>query len=527
MKYTPQPEQPSLYDDYVMQQLVPADHPLVQIDAEVDFTFVRGLVEDLYDPGVGREALDPALLLKLCFLESYYGLSDREVMDRSQTDLACRKFLHLRVHDGVPDPSMMTVFRRRLGQERFEAVFNRSVGMAVERGLVDGRLMIVDSLGIVADVAIPRLRKLLMRLVRHGLLAMRELGLETEALERERQALAEDTSWTQGKQLQEKDLKAWFVLTQRAHDALAAAAVEGVAAERRDKVAALLAKGLERESRPKAGQRRDGLASDVDDDARWSMRERGKKPFVGYKEQMATDAANEIITAATVTPANVDDTECFAGLVAEHEQNTGQKPKAAVADSGYSSGPNRRKLGQEQIADFIAVPTPKGHKQGKFSASDFAVEADGEGTPLRVTCPNGEVAEGGKWDEKEEGWSFYFTKQQCEACPLREQCSKAKRGRTVFVSLYHREFADARARKDGQEFVSTQVERLGIERTFAYKQRRCRHKRARYRGLNRVAIQVFMSCFMVNVVRITRGGSRAGGKVGGGVIGQSPGRESA
>jgi len=527
MKHTPRPRQQTLYDDYVMQQLVPRDHPLLEIDREVEFDFVRGMVEGLYDPEVGREAVDPALLLRLCFLQSYYGLSDRQVIDRSRTDLALRAFLHLEVHDKLPHPSMLTVFRRRLGPEQFEAIFNRSVGMAVERGLVEGRLMIVDSLGIVADVAIPRLRKLLMRLVRRGLLVMRELGLETELLERESAALAEDNSWTQSKQLQEKDLRAWFILTQRVHDGLAAASVEGAAVDRRDRTVAVLAKGLERQSRPKAGQRRDGLVSEVDDDARWSMRERGKKPFVGYKEQIATDAANEIITAATVTAANVDDTEPFEGLLASHELNTGHKPEAAVGDSGYSSGRNRRKLGQEAIGDFIAVPTPKGHKQGKFSASDFAVEADEEGTPLRVRCPQGEVAEGGKWDEKEEGWTFYFTKAQCEGCPLRERCSKAKRGRTVFVSLYHREFADARARKDGEEFVHAQVERLGIERTFAYKQRRCRHKRARYRGLERVAIQVFLSCFMVNVVRITRGDRQAGEQVVGGVNRASPGKNCA
>jgi len=527
MKHTPRPRQQTLYDDYVMRQLVPPDHPLLEIDREVDFEFVRAMVEDLYDPDVGREALDPALLLRVCFLQSYYGLSDREVIDRSRTDLAFRAFLHLELHHKLPHSSMLTVFRQRLGRERFQGIFNRSVGMAVERGLVEGRLMIVDSLGIVADVAIPRLRKLLMRLVRQGLLTMKQLGLEMGALERESAALTEDNSWTQGKELQERDLKAWFVLTQRAHDALAAASVEGALAEQRDKAVALLAKGMERQKRPKAGQRRDGLASDVDGEARWSMRERGKKPFVGYKEQIATDAANEIITAAQVTPANVDDTEPFEELLADHEANTGHKPEAAVGDSGYSSGKNRRKLRQDGTTDFIAVPTPKGHKQGKFSASDFSVEADAEGTPLRVTCPNGQVAEGGKWGAEEEGWTFYFTKDQCEGCPLRERCSKAKRGRTVFVSLYHQEFADARARKDGDGFVAAQVERLGIERTFAYKQRRSRHKRARYRGLDRVAVQVYLSCFMVNVVRITRGGSRVGGQGARGVIGGSPGRECA
>jgi len=504
MNHTPQLDRDSLFDDYFVQRLVPPDHPLLEIDREVGFSFVREMVGDLYSPDRGREAVDPELLLRLCFLQQYYGLSDREVISRAQTDLAFRIFLHLGLEDKLPHPSLLSVFRTRLGEERFKKIFNHSVTVAVERGLVEGRLMIVDSYGIVADVAIPRLRKLLMRVSRRGLLTLDELGLESGKLWEEHGALTEDNSWSQSKKLREKDLKAWFILTQQVHDALAEANVGEGEEEMRSEALALLAKALERQEKPKKNEPRDSLVSDVDADARWSKRERGKKPFVGYKQQIATDAANEIITAAAVTPANVDDTEPFEALLDEHATNTGDGPAEAAADSGYSSGPNRRKLKENKIADYIAPPTPKGHKQGMFSASDFKPEFDDEGFAVRVRCPNGEVAEGGKWDEETEGWDFYFRKGQCEGCALRERCSKAKRGRTVFISLYYRDHEDARARKDTPEFVAAQEERLGIERTFAYQQRRAGHKRAHCRGRDRMAIQVFACCFMVNVVRVAR-----------------------
>jgi len=246
------------------------------------------------------------------------------------------------------------------------------------------------------------------------------------------------------------------------------------------------------------------LVSDVDPDARWSTGKRGKKAMVGYKQQVAIDPEHEIITGAIVTPANVDDTQPFEELLDQHEANTQQRPKGAVADSGYSSGENRAALTQREMTDFIAAPTPKGHKQGKFSATDFAAELDDDGVPQRVRCPAGQVAESGKWKAKEQGWSFYFTQGQCQGCALRERCSKSKRGRTVFVSVYRQEHTEARVRQDTPEFVEAQVTRLGIERTFAYQQRRSGHKRARYRGLDRVAIQVYLCCFMVNLVRIAR-----------------------
>jgi len=95
MKHQPTPEQSSLYDDYFVKNLVPDDHPLLQIGRVVDFSFVRELVEDLYSPDRGREAIDPALLLRLCFVQVYYDLSDREVIDHAQVNLAIRCFLHL------------------------------------------------------------------------------------------------------------------------------------------------------------------------------------------------------------------------------------------------------------------------------------------------------------------------------------------------------------------------------------------------------------------------------------------------
>ena len=98
------------------------------------------------------------MLLRLSFLQSYYGLSDREVISRAQTDRAFRVFLHLDIEDAMPHPTMLTVFRKRLGPQRFEEIFNRSVTVAVERGLVEGKLVLVDSYGIKADVAVPRHR---------------------------------------------------------------------------------------------------------------------------------------------------------------------------------------------------------------------------------------------------------------------------------------------------------------------------------------------------------------------------------
>jgi len=497
MKHRPQPEQPSIYDDYFVRQLVPEDHELLQIDREVDFSFVREEVADLYSDETGREAINPELLFRLSFLQAYDDLSGREVIKRSRTDLAYRCFLHLGLEDDLPDHSTLSVFRRRLGVERFERIFNRSVTDALDQGLVTGRMVLVDSSGIVADVAIPRLRRLLIRLVRKGITALQKLGADISKFAQEHDELIEDNSWMLSKKLREKDVAAWAALAEGVRDAL-----EQFDPDDGDggRLVGLLDEALAREDGSAEGA---SIVSDVDSDARWSVAKRGKKPFVGYKMQIATDADSEIITDAQVTPANVDDSTQFEGLVDGHQRRAGT-PEAVAADSGYNSGENRKRLSEDGIEDFIMPPTAKGHRQGMFSAPDFKVHFDLDGRPIKVTCPAGKVAFEGKWQKEKDGWRFYFKKKQCEGCPYRERCSKAKYGRAVFISRHYQAHQAARERADSDEFKAAQIERLGIERTFAHQQRWAGIKRTRYRGLEAVTIGVLMACFATNVVRRTR-----------------------
>jgi len=506
MKHRPQAPQGSIYDDYFVRQLVPEDHELLQIDREVDFSFVREEVADLYSDALGREAIDPELLLRLIFLQARYDLSDREVIERSRTDLALRCFLHLQLEDDLPHYSTLSVFRSRLGVERFERIFNRSVTDALQQGLVSGRMVLVDSCGVVADAAVPRLRGLLIRLVRKGITALEELGAEISGFAHQHDKLMEDNSWMLNKKLRDKDVAGWAELAGRVRDAL-----EDLDSDDGGVLVALLDEALAREDGSAEGAT---LVSDVDPDARWSVAKRGRKTFVGYKQQIATDADSEIITQVQVTPANVDDSTQFEGLIDGHNRTAGA-PEAVAADSGYNSGENRKRLSEDEIEDFIMPPTAKGHKQGMYSAPDFEPEFDEEGTPLQVSCPAGEVAGDGKWQKDKDGWRFYFKKKQCEGCTHRERCSTAEYGRAVFISRHYQAHQQARQRAGTEEFDAAQIERLGIERTFAHQQRWASVQRTRYRGLEAVTIGVLIACFATNVMRRTRKARAGPGKASG------------
>lgn len=509
MKKSPQPlPQDNLFDSYYYGALVPADHELMQIDRRVDFGFIAAETADCYAPreGAGRPPLSPELMLRFCFLKVYADLSDAELTAQAQYNLLYRQFLHLGGNELPPDSSSLTVFRRRLGEERLKACLDRVVAGAQQLGLVSHQRAHVDSTGLVADIAIPRLRTLALEATAEGLAGLAQLGQGERAtpLQAQYEALAADGEYWETKARRDAHVLACWALLQR----LAAVYEElmdrrgWTAAEEEVLLAhaALIEKVLQRREGRKGSAKRDLLVSTHDPDARYNNREPGKKPYAGYKEHVIEDDGSGIITEVIVTPANVDDSTQLQALVAGHEATVGQAPDSVAADSKYFTGDNLEYLDQECIEQFLAVPAAKGEKQGKFTVADFAHDAAGD----CVLCPAGELATGGKWDEARQGWSFYFRKGQCEGCPLRARCTTQKRGRTLFISRHRERLLQARALKDDPQHRAAQRRRLRQERTFSLQKQRHGLRRTRYRGLSRVRMGVYFSVLVVNVRRIVQ-----------------------
>jgi IS5 family transposase len=61
----------------------------------------------------------------------------------------------------TPDDTTLVVFRQRLGQERFERLFDQVIEQCEKLGLLRKRLKIVDAAAVIADVAIPNTVNLL------------------------------------------------------------------------------------------------------------------------------------------------------------------------------------------------------------------------------------------------------------------------------------------------------------------------------------------------------------------------------
>lgn len=501
LKHTPQPHAPSLYDDAVGSAYIPDDHPLRKIRAAVDFSFVHDLVADLYHESTGRPAYNPEVMLRLIFLQLQYKLSDRGVIERAQTDHAFRFFLGLDWNNELPHPTSLTKFRERLGEERFKEIFTGFLRQAMERGLVSGKRLMIDSYSVRANISTPGFRGLLDAVIARALDSLEGTAVDVEYLRAEHEGLRQDKSYQLGAELRKLLLHEWLSLTE-----LMAEALEDISprTEAQEESLDLLNRALQRSANHgKRNVKKDDLLSAVDPDARWNRKKRGRQTEPSFTEQLAVDGENGMVTNVQVAPGNTDDSEMLQAMVHGHIENIGETPGQVLADSKYSSGGNRAYLVEKAIGDDIACPPPKGSKQGRFSAADFAIEFDHNGAATLAMCPACKFADEPKWNEDKHAWVFYFRKAQCEGCPLRERCTKQKRGRALTVDLHYPLAEKARARQASAEGKAAQIERLDIERQFAYQQRQG-GKRTRYRGLAKNQVFGWMWGIYLNVTRMTK-----------------------
>jgi IS5 family transposase len=149
------------YIGWNLDQRVRADHPLRAIRAALDFDFVRPLVRSRYGRR-GNPSVDPALLLKLMFLLFYEQVpSERALMARMSERLDWLWFCGLDLDSEIPNHSVISKARKRWGTEVFAEFFGRVLDQCVQAGLVEGRLVHVDSSLVAANADRTKLQTVL------------------------------------------------------------------------------------------------------------------------------------------------------------------------------------------------------------------------------------------------------------------------------------------------------------------------------------------------------------------------------
>ena len=355
------------------------------------------------------------------------------------------------------------VFRRRLGPAKFKEIFGRVVAKANELDCLKGEWALVDGTKVIAHAARRNTVSLLREGRRRLISALAKVQpAKAGELEDFAEPLLENGFPNQDKLLGAEAAKTMALLQETA-------GVQELA-----------------ELHRQVNQVLDGdLGSFADPDARDGY-QKEDDPFFGYKV-VATCNEKGIVQAATVLPGNESETGQVPGQIDQLEEN-GVRAKRLAADKGYDSNGNRDLAVKHHIKPYIPVKKTSRDKTGfpfqYDKAHDCLVCKAGKRTISKTPSKHGYV--------------FSFSTNGCRACPQAAGClRKTQRRRQVF-------FNPDTGKHKPRGFKRAMLMRKTIERAFGEAKVWHRMARARYRGLDRVTVQVLMTFMVMNVKKMAR-----------------------
>ncbi|MEX5397081.1 IS1182 family transposase [Streptococcus sp. ZJ93] len=301
------------YGFYTLDQLVPEDHFLRQVDELIDFDFIYDLVEDIYSSDNGRPSLDPIMLIKIPLIQCFYGIrSMRQTMKEIEVNTAYRWFLGLTLEDKVPHFTTYgkNYSRRFQDKQVISAIFNRVLSQALMSGLVDPSEIFVDGTHIKAAANNHKYRKEIVE--QQAKFMSEQLALEIDE-DRKKHA--------------KKSLKP-----------------------------VIKSEGKEKKM------------STTDPESGWFHKGEHKEVFA-YSAQVACDKHGWAL-AYSIEAGNVHDNQAFPVLFAKLEPFT---PQFLIADSGYKTPSIAKFLLDKNITPVFPYTRPRGI-QGKLRPKDFVYD---------------------------------------------------------------------------------------------------------------------------------------------------------
>jgi transposase len=467
---------------------------------------------ECYSASTGRPSIPPSLLAKVLLLAYRDGLSDERAMEALRFDLRWKVALDLPVDHPGFHPTSLVKFRARLllhGKER--VVFERSIELATELGLLDGDVeQIVDSTPMLGAAAIQDTVTLVRAGVRGLLDAVK--AADAPAAGRLRARLAFDYA-----RPREKPAGDWHdkstretLLVEVATDAQRALrAVQNepqVAGDDAVGEAARLLReivGQEFDTaddddapRPRHGRQTRQIVSAHDPEMRHGRKTNARR-FTGYKLHVATASKTPLLTAIAISPGNEHDGHHAATLVEQQPQR--RRPTRVIGDTAYGNVEVREQLEQRAIRVLAPLHLTGANDETTVHKDRFAIDLDqhtvtcpqGKTAPIYKPRPSGPAADGTRVAR--------FTPNHCQPCPLRERC--APNGRRQ-IRVHRREDlrqAALRELADPIHHAHLKRTRPRIERLLGLIVHRYHARKSRYHGKRKTALQAAWTAVLVNL----------------------------
>jgi len=436
-----------------LDHLVPEDHLLRQIDRVVDFAFMRPLCRPFYSH-TGRPSVDPVALFKMLLIGYLYGItSERRLARELSLNLAYRWFLGYDFDQPTPDHSVLSKARARFGPEVFESFFRRSIDLCREAGLLDEGPVYVDSTLIQAAASAASMAK------------REEVVQPPLSIEEYVRRLYEENDTSEDKSEPPPSGPAGKQPANREFQSTT------------DPEATLV-------NRPEFGR------------------------HLAYKAHVAVAGRRgQVITAAVATTGATADEYLLAEMLWQHRRLSGLGVPEVVADAKYGTGPNYLYLDQAGIPAFIPTTRFGSQHTGIWGREHFTWLVDEDA----FLCAAGQKLRRHSNMRGTQRVRYQAPKGACVACPFRSQCAPSGVERALHRSWALDLVEAAQERVAAPKGKRRMAERkTRIEGTFGLAKELHGLRRTRFKGRQRVQIQLWLTAAAMNIKRAVRQITTAG-----------------
>src|SRR4051812_28725391 len=436
-------DQEQLFYSFCLDEAVPHDHPVREIAAVLDLSWVRSELAPFYSK-IGRPSIDPELMMRMLIIGYAFAIrSERAICRDVRVNFAYRWFCGLSIEDKIPDHSTFSRARheRFRDSDMFRRVFERVVGTCIAAGLVGGEGFAVDASLIVADA--------------------------------NKQRSIPGSEWNKRGDPQ------------------------GAGRAMREYLATLddAAFGAASEVTPK-------FVSPSDPAAQWTGAMRGPA-FFAYADNYLIDVRFGVIMDVEASRA-IRQAEVGAAktMIERTEERFDIKPKRLAADTAYGSGSNLNWLVKDKgIAPHIPVIDKSKREDGTFSREDFRFDKERN----VYVCPaNKTLTTTGTVIDDGETLRYLASTSDCRSCPLKAQCCPKAPFRRIPRSVYEEARDVARALAKTEAFEQSCRERKRVEMLFAHLKRILKLGRLRLRGPRGAQDEFTLAAIAQNLRRLAK-----------------------
>ena len=484
-----------------LDELIEANHPVRVVSHVIDQIKIDVLLKQ-YKPG-GTSVYHPRMLLKVmvfCYLTNIFSSRKMEA--------GLKENIHLMRLSGMnkPDHNTLARFRSERLKDSLRQIFGQIVGLLVEEGLVSIKQLYTDGTKIEAN-------------------ANKYSFVWGRAIKTSKKRIANQLNelWSYTQQVAEEELKDDKPVdfneidSQKVRQTIDKIdqALEGKRVDKKVKQKLNYARKnwpdkLDDYQKKEATLGKRNSFSKTDPEATFMrMKEdhmlNGQlKP--GYNLQMST--SNQFIINYSLHQ-NPTDTLTFIPHLEQYNDLYGSCPALVCADAGFGSEENYQYLEEQKIDGYVKYNYFHKEQTKKWREDPFKTDnlhySESNDT---MTCPMGQQMEniGEKERVTASGFKQQYTRYQaknCEGCPLRSSCHKAKGNRIVEINHeLRRHKKKAREKLLSEEGKKHRSKRpADVEAVFGAIKHNKGFRRFNLRGLDKVAIETGLLAIAHNLAK--------------------------